>query len=64
MARHEGSRSVHDSSGVSWAVFERRVHDRMYLFFESSAAFRRIAEYPRDWLRLADEDLLALSWAR
>lgn len=57
-------RTVLDGDGTTWLVFERRVDGVSYLFFEAAHAFRRIREFPREWMRLADDHLVRLSWTR
>jgi hypothetical protein len=54
--------------GVPWLVYELPAtpFDRRSsasLIFESDAAVRRVRTYPPDWRSLADDALLALSWA-
>jgi hypothetical protein len=58
------ARTVLDGDGVTWLVFERRVHGVSYLFFEAPHAFRRVKVFPREWMRLSDDLLVGLSWTR
>ena len=64
LARMNGRTVV--SAGVEWRVYELPpgVYDRRgsaSLVFESSDAFRRVRDYPRDWRALDDERLFAVS---
>jgi hypothetical protein len=58
------ARTVLDGDGVTWLVFERRIDGVSYLFFEAPHAFRRVKDYPREWMRLSDDLLVHLSWTR
>jgi hypothetical protein len=53
-----------DDSGQEWTVFEAAIEGQRHLFFQSSDAFRRVRDYPRDWLDLSPEQLRLLSWRR
>jgi len=64
LARLNGRTVV--SAGVEWRVYELPpgVYDRRgsaSLVFESSDAFRRVRDYPRDWRALDDEHLFEVS---
>jgi hypothetical protein len=60
------SRSIHDTSGVSWLVQEIRDwgYDRRAsssLVFTSDDVMRRVRHYPANWITLSDAELLVLS---
>lgn len=48
-----------------WRVYERPDADdrNVTLVFESDSTIRRVRTFPRDWSRLSDEALFALSWS-
>ena len=62
------ARTLLDSEGSQWRVFEQAFSDYdrrsgMSLIFASDSAVRRVRLYPADWYELPDEELLALSWS-
>jgi hypothetical protein len=51
-----------DPSGIAWCVHELSVLNRPpALYFESVGAFRRVSEYPADWLLLTTDEIEILS---
>lgn len=61
------ARTLHDSEGAQWRVFEQAFadYDRrsgLSLIFSSDAAVRRVRDYPANWFDLPDDELLTLSW--
>jgi hypothetical protein len=59
-------REVVDKSGALWRVTESVVHDvpgaeaPHCLIFDSAAICRRLWDYPADWARLPDDEVLTL----
>jgi hypothetical protein len=62
--RPEGtSRILTDDEGHLWRVREVSFADASpSLIFESECGFRRVREYPRNWLVLSEVQLFELSW--
>lgn len=51
-----------DAEGVEWCVHERAIDDSPpALYFECTAAFRRVKNYPTDWRDLPTGELEILS---
>ena len=60
-------RTLLDSEGAQWRVFEQAFSDYdrrsgMSLIFATDAAVRRVRQYPPSWFELPDDELLMLSW--
>lgn len=65
-AQRRGRRILVDS--VTWLVYELPplTYDRRSttsLVFESDNFIRRVRDFPADWRKLSDDELLALSWS-
>lgn len=62
-----GTRRIVAPDGTAWAVYEiadSKLSDTRALIFVSELGFRRVREFPADWLSLDDETLWQLSWRR
>ena len=61
------ARTLLDSDGAQWRVFEQAFSDYdrrngLSLIFASDSAVRRVRDYPASWFDLPDDELLVLSW--
>ncbi|PYP79346.1 MAG: hypothetical protein DMD35_08480 [Gemmatimonadetes bacterium] len=62
-----GTRRFIDDLGQVWLVSEQPFseYDRRSgrsLIFSSELVVRRVRDYPSDWFKLSDAELVALSW--